>query len=85
MSKGDALVLPKRLDAAAAAALWRTVGADVPAALDFAQVEEIDSSALALVYEWKDRAGTRGMPLVNVPERFARLCAAHRVEKELLG
>ena len=85
MSKADALVLPKRLDAAAAAALWRTLGADVPAALDFSQVEEIDSSALALVYELKARAGARGLALVQVPERFARLCAAHRVEQELLG
>ena len=85
MSKAETLVLPKRVDAAAAAGVWKSIGARVPRAIDFAQVEEIDSSALALVFELKQRAGTAGLALENVPPAFARLCAAHRVERELLG
>ncbi|HVF36116.1 MAG TPA: hypothetical protein VND91_12410 [Candidatus Saccharimonadia bacterium] len=89
----DALVLPACVDARAAAGIWRELGARVPPAIDFAAVREIDSAGVALVAALRrrhlavggrDSAGTRAFPLLNVPDRFAQLCAAHRIDKELL-
>lgn len=89
----DTLVLPARVDARAAAVLWRAQGERIPAAIDFAAVREIDSAGLALVSALRrrslaDRSATGGaptvFPLLNVPERFVQLCAAHRIDKELL-
>ena len=45
-------MLPERVDAAAAAALWAAHGSRAPASIDFARVVEIDSAGLALVLEW---------------------------------
>jgi len=89
----DALVLPACVDARAAASLWREFGEQLPTAIDFAAVREIDSAGLALVSALRRRSlasrGTAaGAPpvfsLLNVPDRFAQLCAAHRIDKELL-
>ena len=42
-------MLPERVDAAAAAAIWAAHGSRTPASIDFARVIEIDSAGLALV------------------------------------
>ena len=85
MQAADTLVLPACVDAAAAARLWRELGASAPAALDFSAVNEIDSAGLAFVVAVRRRGGPDpATRLLNVPQRFARLCAAHRLEKELL-
>ena len=69
-------MLPERVDAAAAAALWAVHGSRAPATIDFARVAEIDSAGLALVL------ALRAPPtaLLNVPDRFVQLCRAHRIE-----
>ena len=77
------LTLPARVDAAQAASIWKEAGASPPAVIDFAAVTEIDSAGLALVAELASRR--RDIVLTNVPVSFANLCAAHRVDKELLG
>ena len=82
MSKAETLVLPEVVDAAAATRLWRELAGTTPAAIDFARVREIDSAGLALVAELR-RGGAA--TLLAVPPRFRQLCAAHRIEEELLG
>jgi phospholipid transport system transporter-binding protein len=79
------LVLPARVDAAAAAALfpvWAARSATL-AAIDFSAVTSIDSAGVALVRALaaQARAG-RGTPprLLATPPRYAQLCLAHRVE-----
>ena len=65
-----AVALPARLDAAAVAAVFRA--AKPGAALDFAAVRELDSSAVALVQALRAEAR-------NVPERYRQLLEAHRL------
>ncbi len=87
MSKAETLMLPDCVDAAASVRLWRELGARAPATIDFGAVREIDSSGLALVAELARRGAGHGsrVALANVPERFVQLCAAHRIDKELLS
>ena len=87
MSKVETLSLPARVDATAAARLHGQLRGELPGAIDFAGVQDIDSAGLALVVELAERARSRGFvcTLSNVTPRFAQLCAAHRVDKELLG
>jgi ABC-type transporter Mla MlaB component len=85
VSRADALVLPANVDAAAVAALWRTLAGAAPASIDFAAVREIDSAGLAFVVACSGLAAVSAPPkLLNVPERFVQLCRAHRIERELL-
>ena len=85
------LALPEVVDAAAATRLWRELAGTTPAAIDFARVTEIDSAGLALVAELcsrglgPDRSSRNPVQLLAVPARFRQLCAAHRIEEELLG
>lgn len=85
MQAADVLALPACVDAAAAARLWRELGASAPAAVDFSAVREIDSAGLAFVVAVRRRGGPdHAARLLHVPQRFAQLCAAHRIDKELL-
>jgi hypothetical protein len=45
-------------------------------ALDFAQVTELDSSAVALVLALRKRGP---LEVLNTPPRYAQLAAAHRL------
>ena len=79
------LALPARVDAAAAAALYRTWAprAAALAAIDFAAVTGIDSAGVALVRALALQAQSRrGAPprLLAPPPRYCQLCLAHRVE-----
>jgi phospholipid transport system transporter-binding protein len=87
VSKVETLTLPSRVDAPAAARLYAQLRGELPGTIDFAAVQEIDSAGLALVAELAERVRQQGRvcTLSNVTPRFAQLCAAHRVDKELLG
>lgn len=81
---GEILALPPRLDADAAARLYRDWSARAAALsrLDFSAVQELDSAGVALVQALRDaaRAGGREIELHAVPPRYAQLCQAHRIE-----
>ncbi len=87
MSSIDAsavLTLPARLDAAAVAAIYREWAprARSLAAIDLAAVQAIDSSGVALVRALRKlaQAGGGALPaLRGAPQRYAELCAAHRL------
>jgi ABC-type transporter Mla MlaB component len=91
VSKAETLVLPEVADAAAATRLWRELAGTTPSAIDFTRVREIDSAGLALVAELcrrglsPDGPSRQPVQLLAVPPRFRQLCAAHRIEEELLG
>lgn len=82
---GATLALPARVDAAAAAALYRLWAprAATLDAIDFAAVSSIDSAGVALVRALALQAvARRGAPprLLTPPPRYAQLCLAHRIE-----
>lgn len=84
MSRADTLSLPATVDAAVATRLHRELAGRTVTAVDFAAVAAIDSAGLALIAELAARAPAK-LVLAHVTPRFAQLCAAHRVERELLG
>jgi ABC-type transporter Mla MlaB component len=78
------LVLPARLDAATAAALYRDWQPRVGqlAVIDMAAVASIDSAGVALVRQLRaDAAAARGTPplLHNPPPGYLQVCRAHRL------
>lgn len=80
---GEVLALPPRLDADAAARLYREWAprAASLARLDFAAVQQLDSAGVALVQALQDAARQRGreIELRALPARFEQLCLAHRL------
>lgn len=64
-------MLPERVDAAAAAALWAAHAGRAPAAIDFSRVREIDSAGLALVLAWRE-ASNAGGAVAPTPPRSGR-------------
>lgn len=79
------LVLPPRVDAAVAAALYRDWHPRVAslAAIDLAAVSSIDSAGVALVRQLgAEAAAARGHPPVlhNPPPAYHQVCRAHRLD-----
>ena len=80
----QALVLPARVDAAAATALYRSWHrrlADL-SAIDMAAVQAIDSAGVALVRQLRaEAAAARGRPplLHNIAPGYLQICRAHRL------
>lgn len=67
-------------------ATWRRLGTNLPEAIDLADVDRIDSSALALLLEFKALATSAGQRIEfrNPPETLRTIARLTQVE-ELLG
>lgn len=65
---------------------WRRLAADLPEEIDLAGIDRIDSSALALLLEWRASALATGQRIEfrNPPETLRTIARLTQVE-ELLG
>ena len=84
MSEDATLALPARVDAAAAADLYRQWRPRLRtlAAIDIKAVESIDSAGVALVQQLRqEAAAARGAPplLHNTVPGYLQICRAHRL------
>ncbi len=65
---------------------WRRLATDLPEEIDLAGIDRIDSSALALLLEWRAsaRAAGRHIEFQNPPETLRTIARLTEIE-ELLG